>query len=328
MIYPLDVYERVANRKKLVGADRSTFFVSLFLMCNFFLFIILHRVIVVTLGLPLAVAIAIQVVIFLVFGIILFRFVIFDEETKAREYTDENSDSFARFMHLRKDTTHEIEIRKNSYINVYEYDNGHVLSTIRFKFGSNDNYKSRDTEKCMNEIFRVLINNGLEFRTIVGPENFKKSKELDAYIESINRIEDKRLSRHLLAMSNEIIDRSYDESNVNLFYLSFKTPSSYQLEDLESTIKHILKIIASNITCFRSVEFLDLNQLIDFYRDFYSVEAIDLSMMRAIELSDLLDENFSQIVKLIALKSEDGKVYKTTDEIFLPTGEIKINKIS
>lgn len=327
MIYPLDVYERVANRKKLVGADRSTFFISLFLMCNFFLFIILHRIFVIALGFPLAACIGIQGILFLIFGIILFRFVIFDEETKAKEYTDENSDSFARFMHLRKDVNHEIEVRKNSYVNVYEYDNGHVLSTIRFKFGSNDNYKSRDTEKCLNEIFRVLINNGLEFRTVTCPENFKKSKELDSYIESINKVEDKKLSKHLLAMSNEIIDRSYEESNVNMFYLSFKTPSSYQLEDLESTIKHVLKIVSSYITCFRSIEFLDLNQLIDFYREFYSVEAIDLAMMKAIELSDIIDENFSHIVKLIALRSEDGKVYKATDEIFLPTGEVKINKL-
>ena len=43
-IYPLDIYERVANRQKLVGADKTTFIVSLFLMANFFLFIILHRV--------------------------------------------------------------------------------------------------------------------------------------------------------------------------------------------------------------------------------------------------------------------------------------------
>ena len=39
-IYPLDIYERVANRQKLIGADKSTFIISLFLMVNFFLFMI------------------------------------------------------------------------------------------------------------------------------------------------------------------------------------------------------------------------------------------------------------------------------------------------
>ena len=329
MIYPIDVYERVANRKKLVGADRNSFFISLFLMCNFFVFIILHRVLVVSMGLPLAVCILVQILIFIIFGILIFRYVIFDEESKMREYSDENSDSFARFMHLRKDATHEIRINKKSHVNVFEYDNGCVTCTMRFKFGSNDNYKSKETRQCLNEIFRVLTNNNLEFRTISDPENFRKSQELDNYIYNINNIEDKALAKHILAMSDEIIRRSYEECNVDQLYLSFRTPSSYQLEDCETVIRHILKIISSHITCFRSVEFLDLNQLLDFYRDFYPVEAIDLAMMRAIELSETLDENFSEIVKVVSLRSDSNKLYKTSmqDDSLLISGEVEVNRV-
>ena len=109
-IYPLDIYERVANRQKLVGADKTTFIVSLFLMANFFLFIILHRVLVIMAGLPMFVLVLVQLAIFIFFGIFIFRYVIFNEEAKMREYSDKNSDSFARFMHLRKDSTHEIQV--------------------------------------------------------------------------------------------------------------------------------------------------------------------------------------------------------------------------
>lgn len=328
MIYPIDVYERVANRKKLVGADRNSFLISLFLMCNFFVFIILHRFLVVSMGIPLAVCILVQVLIFIFFGVLIFRYVIFDEESKMREYSDENSDSFARFMHLRKDATHEVHVNKKSHVNVFEYDNGCVTCTLRFKFGSNDNYKSKETRQCLNEIFRVLTNNNLEFRTVSDPENFRKSKELDNYIYNINNIEDKALAKHILAMSDAIIRKSYEECNVDQLYLSFKTPSSYQLEDCETVIRHILKIISSHITCFRSVEFLDLNQLLDFYRDFYPVEAIDLAMMRAIELSETLDENFSEIVKVVSLRSTGNKLYKTSMQgDLLVSGEVEVNKV-
>ena len=74
---------------------------------------------------------------------------------------------------------------------------------------------------------------------------------------------------------------------------------------------------------------MDLNQTIDLYREFYGVEAIDLAMMKAIELSEGIDSNFSEIVKVISLKSEDNKIFKTdinTDSI-LVTGERKITKM-
>lgn len=48
-------------------------------------------------------------------------------------------------------------------------------------------------------------------------------------------------------------------------------------------------------------------------------------MMKAIELSEGIDSNFSEIVKIISLKSNDGRVFKSdlnTDAI-LVTGEKK-----
>ena len=63
-----------------------------FLMVNFFLFMILHRVLVIVMGLPMFVLILVQLVIFVFFGILIFRYVIFDEEAKMREYSDKNSD--------------------------------------------------------------------------------------------------------------------------------------------------------------------------------------------------------------------------------------------
>ena len=97
---------------------------------------------------------------------------------------------------------------------------------------------------------------------------------------------------------------------------------------MEAVIKHLLKIFRGHITCFRQITFLDLSQTLDFYREFYSVEAIDLAMMKAIELSEGIDSNFSEIVKIISLKSNDGRVFKSdlnTDAI-LVTGEKKIVK--
>ena len=297
-------------------------------MANFFLFIILHRVLVIMAGLPMFVLVLVQLAIFIFFSIFIFRYVIFNEEAKMREYSDKNSDSFARFMHLRKDSTHEIQVSRNAYVHAFEYDNGQATCTIRFKFGSNENYKANETKQCLEEAFKVLTNNNFTFRTVSDSENFKKSREFDNYIANVNATKYEDLKPHILAMSDEIIRVSLQECNVDQLYLSFQTASSYQLEDLEAVIKHLLKIFRGHITCFRQITFLDLSQTLDFYREFYSVEAIDLAMMKAIELSEGIDSNFSEIVKIISLKSNDGRVFKSdlnTDAI-LVTGEKKIVK--
>lgn len=173
-----------------------------------------------------------------------------------------------------------------------------------------------------------MTNNNFTFRTVSDSENFKKSREFDNYIANVNATKYEDLKPHILAMSDEIIRVSLQECNVDQLYLSFQTASSYQLEDLEAVIKHLLKIFRGHITCFRQITFLDLSQTLDFYREFYSVEAIDLAMMKAIELSEGIDSNFSEIVKIISLKSNDGRVFKSdlnTDAI-LVTGEKKIVK--
>lgn len=185
-----------------------------------------------------------------------------------------------------------------------------------------------ETKQCLEEAFKVLTNNNFTFRTVSDSENFKKSREFDNYIANVNATKYEDLKPHILAMSDEIIRVSLQECNVDQLYLSFQTASSYQLEDLEAVIKHLLKIFRGHITCFRQITFLDLSQTLDFYREFYSVEAIDLAMMKAIELSEGIDSNFSEIVKIISLKSNDGRVFKSdlnTDAI-LVTGEKKIVK--
>lgn len=323
MIYPIDIYDNVSNRKKLSTADKSQIVVGLFLAGNFFLFLVLHRVICMMFGAPLFVCILVQLLVFGVVGSLVFRFFIFDEEAKMREYTDEASDSFARFVHLRKDSTHEVSVNSAEHVNVFEYDSGCCVCTMRFKFGSNDSLKSSETRKCFNEIYRILVNNGMEFRTVVTPENFKQSRELDNFVDSINRIEDKQLAKHILAMSNAILQQSYEECNVDQFYLSFRTASSYQLEDLEAVIRRIIGVLRERATSFRSVEFLDLAQLIDFYREFYSVEAIDLAMMRAVALSESIDNSFKEVARIFRLQGDNGKWYQTDVEMsdLLVSGE-------
>ena len=64
---------------------------------------------------------------------------------------------------------------------------------------------------------------------------------------------------------------------------------------MNTVLANILTIANSNFNAFRSAEFFNFNQFIEFARDYYGLEVIDLSMVKTVAggkyvLSDYLDK--------------------------------------
>lgn len=314
-MYPIDVNKKVRNASKLSGSDKRVVFVQLFFLlsavCFFILRLIFKNFLGITSFVPL---IILQLVISITVGTIVFRFLIFDENEKIQEYKNSEHDSFAKYMYLKKDS-HSEQIMENKKVHLFEYINGTATCTIAFKFGATDDYRASQTKRVLQEIFHVILLNGFEVRTVSEPESFEYSKEVKRHIDTINATKDKDLALHLKSITNNILVESRERSNVDMIYLTIRTLSNYQKYDLESTIRNIINIIYSNYTAFRSVEFLDLDEILEFYRGFYNIKAIDLAMMRAIDLSEDLDKEYEALVKLYSLHSEDNHVFVLDNSI-------------
>lgn len=328
MIFPIDVYDRVANRKKLVGQDKTNFILTLFIFLNVVCFFVLQYLLKTFFNAPMWFIILVQICIFLFVGTLIFRFVIFNEDAKIKEFDNYDNDSFTKFLHFKKDNVHSFDF-KNKNVNVFEYSNGSAMATICFKYGSNNNIKANNTRQVLEAIFKRLCDYNMEFRTISKTENFKNSEEFNSFISNMNKIGDKNLAAYILEVTDNIVRTSYDECNTDSLYLVIKTSGSYQIDDLEQMLRSIIHILSENINSFRSVEFLNLEQLTEFYKEFYTVEAIDFSMMRAIDLANDIEENFSKVVYLYSLQSDTGKIYKTNNaklDKILPVNERRIDQ--
>ena len=145
-------------------------------------------------------------------------------------------------------------------------------------------------------------------------------------MDVLNAIEDVNMRRTLLLMADTIFDLSYELSNVDSVYFLVRSVYNYQKSDLELLLRGFTKLLKNSLTAFRSVKFLEFDDLLELYRDFYGIAAIDLAMMKAVSLASDITEDFSNVIRILNLTGDTGHVYNTkhSDDL-VSVSEQKLN---
>lgn len=314
MIFPLDVNKVVVDSKKLAGENKIQAAIAACILGSFFLFFVLDYVLNTVLGFGLGVTIAVLLVIVGVVGVFVFRFVIFDEDLRKKEFEGAGSDSFARYMWLRSDIGTSTSV-KDEKVSVYEYVNGASMCILELRFGSNDDSRAMSTRRLNEKMLEIACSNGLETRVIDVAEDFRNSKEFKEHIALINNLKDKQAAKNVMIINDAIMEESYKQCSVDVLYFMMRTVGNYQKADLENALKKIFIMMQQNASAYRSVHFLEPQELMEFFRAFYGISAIDLSMMRTIELAQQVSDEFQNVVSIMRLQSKTGKVYATQNKI-------------
>lgn len=323
MIFPQDVHRLIQNKNRIAGDNKIQLIIVLFVLGNVFGFFGLYFLVsFIAPGAPLSVVIIIQLIILVIIGIFVFRFAIFDENSKKREYQGQQSDSFTRYMYIRKDNI----TKARNDIKVYEYADGSTMFAVELRFGSNDDAKASGTSQFYKDFMQLVAMYGFETRAIVKSENFRTSQEFLHYMDVLNAIDDVNMRRTLLLMADTIFDLSYELSNVDSVYFLVRSVYNYQKSDLELLLRGFTKLLKNSLTAFRSVKFLEFDDLLELYRDFYGIAAIDLAMMKAISLASDITEDFSNVIRILNLTGDTGHVYNTkhSDDL-VSVSEQKLN---
>lgn len=313
MIFPQDVYKSTEESSKMVGENRLQLFIILFTFGSIGLFFVLLHVFQTYLHAGIKAVIVAQLVIMLVVGVTVYRFFVFREDEKKQEYENRNNDSFARYMFLQKDSRRDIDTRMETF-HLFEYSNGAITCTLEFRYGSNDSGRSAMTKECLQHILHTLTLYGFDTRFTVMSEKFGDSRDFQSYMNTINAIQDIGLRKCNMAIAEEVLKMTDEYSNVDILYLTISARSSYQLEELRIALIDCFKKLKESATAFRSVRCLDLQEIIEFYRYYYNIQAIDLSMMRTIALTDIENE-FASVVKTVMLIGDSGAQYSNLKEV-------------
>lgn len=324
MIFPMDVYKSTEESGKMVGENRLQLFTIIFVFGGIGLFFVLLHVCQTYLHAGFKLAIGLELICLIVIGGTAYRFFVFREDEKKQEYENRNNDSFARYMFLQRDSRKDIDSKYQTF-HLFEYNNGAITCTLEFRYGSNDTVKSQMTRECLQYLIHVMAMYGFDTRFSVMPEVFEDSLDFRRYTNVINDIEDIHLRKCNMAIAEEALRLSREYSNVDVLYMTISARSAYQLEELKIALLDCFKKLQEASTAFRSVRCLDMQEIVEFYRNFYNIQAIDLSMMRAIALTDV-EKSFAGVVRTVMLYGDSGAQYSNMKDIDkqLKTGLRKI----
>jgi hypothetical protein len=313
MLFPQDVNKIVSNASKLGGGEKVRLVIGGTIVANFLIAITVIPFFQ-SLGVSWIYPLSIQIFLMVFIGIFIFRIFVFKEDEKILEYDQKMKDSFSKYYYLRNlDSLEPLKVRKIS-VPVFEFDNGSLMTVIRFRFGSNDDKKAKLNRNALTEVYRILGGNGLEFRQIVSKENFSETQEAKRYLEDLSRISDKKLAKTMLDIAQNLYNLSDLYSNVDVIYLEIRTKYSYQRHEFDEVLERVFEALQENSAGFKEVTPLDKKELLNFFRDFYGLEAIDLSLMRVREETSLEDIR-TMLVEVYQLVDSEGRVFTNKDSM-------------
>lgn len=314
MVFPFDVNKTVTDSNKVAGDNKVQGIITVFVLGSLASLFLINYILGTVMQLPFKVTILAFLFLFGVVGVLVFRFFIFDEDEKKKEFESAEGDSFARYLWLRSDNNNSTKMNfGDEVINIFEFIDGSQTCVMELRFGSNDDVKAETTRWLNERMIAIANENGLESRIIDIPENFKNSKEFREHRAAINGIKDPKLAKNVMIIDEAIMEASARECNVDVVYFMMRTMSNYQRIDMEVAIKKIFRMMQQNVSAYRSIHFLNSQELMEFYREFYRIAAIDLSMMRTVELAQQLNDDYTDLVSVMYLKTKSGKIFETKE---------------
>lgn len=302
MKYIHDVYAKTKRGGKASDADKAKVIMAVLLFINI-AFLFLGSQYITSLGIPLILVILAQIFIYIFICLQIFRFMVFREQDREVEELD----LFLPYYKIRPGFT-KMENHYTSY-NVYELKNSSYFSIISFKFGRNNEEKTKSTEYFLNKVQDYIHERNLKCRFVVMTENFAESEDASNMLTKANLIKEPRLRATQLSIYNEVLRFSEKNSTAVCIYLMIYAPTSFYKEDLEDTLINILSLYENEktTTAFRSLTFLDESSMLAFLKQFYGMSAIDISLSKV--QYNMLDSDILKSIVVYRVLSNDGKVY-------------------
>lgn len=306
MIFPQDVEKYASQAKKIQGGEKVRLYIVGFLGINFFVGMVTIPFFS-SLGVPAIVPILAQLLVTIIAFVYVYKIFIFKEEEKLQEFEDGMVDSFSNYYYLRNIDTGDLIKAKKADVQLFELDNGASIFYLKFLFGETDPMRAKNTREIFRKIYKILGSYRMEFSQTISSEEFEDSQEAKKLIAEMSSIEDPRLSKTMLEILDGLLKISENMSNVDCVTIRVKTRVGSQRYDIEALVNELMDAIYANRNSFRSVKIMVKQEVLDFFKSFYGLEAIDLAFMK-IRDSKIGDGAFRKFVEVYALVNKNGSV--------------------
>lgn len=308
MLFPVNISKKLRERGKSTVGQRmgALFFVILLIDGGIIAYMspLLENV-----GIPMWATILIVLLITALIGWGIVRHFVIREDDKYEEYSASKSASLANYFYIRNKT----DLEKIDSVPIHEYTDGNFAILLSITYGTNSEVGNRENKLFFTEVFKRILKQGLSVRTYNIPEDFSDSDEYKTYMSKVSKCDDIKLKNFMVDLLDYDIKINKARSELLNTILLIRTQNPYQIEFLDTVIRGILKSFREYNTSIRGLKFLDSEQMRKFMRDYYCVEALDLTNLKSSEVSSDSLLEYKNVIKVYEVVTQDGKVMKKYD---------------
>lgn len=259
---------------------------------------------------------AVEILLNATVGVYLLRFLM-DESTLQSEL-DEKADTFAQYFKIYRELTGPDNLLP---FDALEMDDGSLAVYIQCRFGANTNNKSNNTYYTNKAITAILNKNNINHKIYYTNEDFKSSQEAVYLRESLVDCKDPVLFKNYREILQNYLNIANDDSNTicTTYMLLFQT--RIQREEAPLIINSVMNEFNKTETVYREVKILDYQDIVEFLRQYYCLDVLDMGLVRA---SSVINKNLGSVsVEILKVYGKSGKIYASSSFKQLREDQIK-----
>lgn len=307
LIFPINVTESLKASGSLKKGERNGIIISFWVFgCALLAWVLAGWLRQILPQWYLLIVIGVEVALQLTVGLFLLRFVL-DERTMMMEASGQDN-SFARYFSIY----HEVIAEEGSTypFDFIEFSDGSYGVYIQFLLGYNTNQASEATHEVNTLIPRLINRSGMGYRIFYSNEKFGNSASADEMRKGVGKISDPRLFKAYRDIVQGLLQTANEESNVVCTTYVIYAKTQIQKDELATLVNNILNVVRGSETAYREVSVLDYSSIVEFYRNYYKLDVLDMGMVRAHQVQK---KKIACTLKVLKIYGKSGKVYTTGD---------------
>ena len=290
MFFPYNIDNQIKKTKKADKKDITSIVMFCLSVLGFFLFRFL-----VSLGiLPWWLCLIFTILVLLAISTFILIIFVYRGRELVEEDEESKVDSLERFYKIVETELPTIV----DGIEVFENIDGNMCACLELLYGPNDKVKSDNTLKFLVSLFNSVSKFCIDFKVYVTKEDFLRSIECKRFLNTVNSVKDPTLASVIAEMSDLILGYTETKSNLYSTYIIIRfTPAN--ISNLNGLKVQLLESLNNSNSSVRNIEFSDRKRFRSFIREYYRVEALDLSSFRGGKLTNRLIKKYGRNIFVV-----------------------------
>ncbi len=307
LVFPLNVHESIKASGGLKKSEKTGIIISFWIFgCAILAYFMISWLRPVVPGHYILITVVVEILLQLTVGMYLLRFLL-DEKSMMNEVGNKET-SFAEFFRIYKE---RLAAEGTYPFDLLEMNDGSYAVFIECRLGHNTNTRSENTYHANRQVTEILNKSGIARKVFYHNEQFKNSQAAEDLLNIVKGIDDPVLFASYREIVQNYLNIAQDSSNVIscTYVLFFQT--TIQKDEMEMTINSIMRALTEHENCYREVEILPYEEIVEFLRGVYQLEVLDMGLARVETAAK--KESIGSAVRVLKIYGKSGKIYTNAE---------------